>query len=132
LARTGTAWTPTLGAVFEAADEELPPARIVQRAEFRERVRELLPLAVALGVPVLTGSDGVGTVPGEVALLAAHGLTPSEALAAATTTAYRFLNLTFDVPGEPTSLVTYQTDPRDDPGILTSPSAVLIDGVRVL
>jgi imidazolonepropionase-like amidohydrolase len=132
MARTGTAWTPTLGAVLHAPDEQLPPARRVQRAEFQERVRELLPLAVALGVPVLTGSDGVGTVPGEVALLAAHGLTPSEALAAATTTAYRFLGVSFDGRGAPTSLVTYPTDPRDDPGILTSPSAVLIDGVRVL
>ena len=34
-------------------------------------------------------------------------------------------------PGRPATLVTYQDDPREDLGVLSSPSAVLIDGIRV-
>jgi imidazolonepropionase-like amidohydrolase len=66
-----------------------------------------------------------------VALLAEHGLPPATALAAATTTGYRFLGEPFGQPGQPATLVTYQHDPREDLAVLTSPSAVVIDGVRV-
>ena len=100
-------------------------------AEYRERLGELLPLAHRLGVPVLAGTDAAGTIVREVALLAEHGLAPAAALAAATTTGYRFLGEPFDQPGRPATLVTYQDDPREDLAVLSSPSAVLIDGVRV-
>ena len=66
-----------------------------------------------------------------MALLAEHGLPPAAALAAATTTGYRFLGEPFDQPGRPATLVTYQDDPREDLGVLSSPSAVVIDGVRI-
>ena len=66
-----------------------------------------------------------------MALLAEYGLPPAAALAAATTTGYRFLGESFDQPGRPATLVTYQDDPREDLGVLSSPSAVLIDGIRV-
>jgi imidazolonepropionase-like amidohydrolase len=82
-------------------------------------------------VPVLTGTDAVGTITREVTLLAEHGLDPAAALAAATTTGYRFLGEPFDQPGRPATLVTYQDDPREDLAVLSSPRAVLIDGVRV-
>ena len=82
-------------------------------------------------MPILTGTDIAGTVAREVALLAEHGLAPAAALAAATTTGYRFLGEPFDQPGRPATLVTYQDDPREDLAVLSSPSAVLIDGVRV-
>ena len=93
--------------------------------------RELLPLAHRLGVPILAGTDTAGTVAREVALLAEHGLDPAAALEAATTTGYRFLGEPFDQPGRPATLVTYQDDPREDLEVLSAPSAVLIDGVRV-
>lgn len=100
-------------------------------AEHRQRLPELLSLAQRLGVPVLAGTDTAGTVAREVALLAEHGLEPAAALKAATTTAYHFLGEPFDQAGQPATLVTYQDDPREDLAILCSPSAVIIDGLRV-
>ena len=130
MAEAGTAWTPTLCAVL--AVPGAAPDRVRRRvAGYRERLGELLPLAHRLGVPVLAGTDTADTIVREVALLAEHGLAPAAALAAATTTGYRFLGEPFDQPGRPATLVTYQADPREDLEVLSSPSAVLIDGVRV-
>jgi imidazolonepropionase-like amidohydrolase len=100
-------------------------------AEYRQRLRELLPLAERLGVPVLAGTDTAGTTAREVALLAGHGLEPAAALKAVTTTGYRFLGEPFDQAGQQATLVTYQNDPREDLAILSSPSAIIIDGSRV-
>jgi imidazolonepropionase-like amidohydrolase len=130
MARTGTAWTPTLCAVLGVADAA-PPEAHRRAADYRQRLRELLPLADRLGVPVLTGTDTAGSVAREVALLAESGLEPAAALAAATTTAYRFLGETFGSTGKPATLVTYHDDPRDDLAVLSAPAAVIIDGVRV-
>jgi imidazolonepropionase-like amidohydrolase len=95
------------------------------------RLPELLPLAHRLGVPVLAGTDTAGTIAREVTLLAEHGLEPAAALAAATTTGYRFLGERFGQPGLPAALVTYGNDPREDLAVLSSPSAGLIDGARI-
>jgi imidazolonepropionase-like amidohydrolase len=130
MARTGAAWTPTLCAVLNIPDTASESAR--QRvADYRQRLPGLLSLARRLGVPVLAGTDTAGTVPREVALLAQHGLEPADALSAATVTAFRFLGEAHDQNGQPTTLVTYENDPRDDLAVLSSPSAILIDGVRV-
>jgi len=130
MAQHGTAWTPTLCAVLAVPDTA--PEAVRQRvASYRERLPELLPLAHRLGVPILTGTDTAGTVAGEVTLLAEHGLEPAAALAAATTTGYRFLGEDFSQPGSPATLVTYENDPREDLTVLSAPSAVLIDGARI-
>ena len=69
----------------------------------------------------LAGTDTAGTIAREVALLAEHGLNPAAALAAATATGYRFLGEPFDRPGQPTTLVTYPNDPREDlPGTVNT------------
>jgi imidazolonepropionase-like amidohydrolase len=130
MAQTGAAWTPTLCAVLSVPDTASEASRR-RVAEYRQRFPELLPLAHRLGVPILAGTDTAGTIAREVALLAAHGLEPAAALKAATTAGYRFLGEPFDQAGQPTTLVTYQNDPREDLAILSSPSAVIIDGVRV-
>jgi imidazolonepropionase-like amidohydrolase len=130
MAQTGAGWTPTLCAVLGLPPTASEAARR-RVAEHRQRLPELLPIAQRLGVPVLAGTDTAGTVADEVALLAEHGLEPAAALKAATTTAYRFLGESFDQAGQPATLVTYQDDPREDLAILCSPSAVIIDGVRV-
>jgi imidazolonepropionase-like amidohydrolase len=67
----------------------------------------------------------------EVMLLATHGLTPTQALAAATTTAHRFLNQTIPGTATPGCVVTYDTDPREDPAALSAPRAVLMNGQRI-
>jgi imidazolonepropionase-like amidohydrolase len=97
----------------------------------RERLRTLLPGAVRRGVTVLTGTDIVGTIPGEVALLTELGLTPTEALAAATTAARKFLGFPDQRDGQPADLVTYAEDPRDDPAVLARPAAVVRHGARL-
>jgi imidazolonepropionase-like amidohydrolase len=126
--RHGTAWTPTLCATLSLPDDP-PEERSRLVAERRERSRELLPMAVHGGVPVLAGSDVIGSIPREIAMLVECGLDPVEALRAATTTAVGFLGA--DVAEAPPAVVTYTDDPREDPTALTRPAAVVIGGVRV-
>jgi imidazolonepropionase-like amidohydrolase len=123
MARRGTIWVPTLW----TAEHHLSgligtPAEGVVLA-WRERMRELLGLALRLGVPVLAGSDErpAGETWREVAqLVATGGLTPAQALSAATVVPRRVLGL----PGHPADLVTYDADPREDPGALARVVAV--------
>jgi len=130
MAGTGAAWTPTLCAVLRTAGTASEAAR--QRAEaYRERLRDLLPLAQRLGMPVLTGTDTAGSVVREIGLLAEHGLEPAAAIRSATTAAYQFLGERYDEAGQPATLVTYDIDPREDLAALAAPAAVIIDGVRV-
>jgi imidazolonepropionase-like amidohydrolase len=125
MARRGTAWTPTLCATLSRQDDA-PEDRRQLVGERRERFRELLPRAVLSGIPVLTGSDVVGSLPREIALLVDCGLDPIDALRAATTTAVGFLGA-----DAPLAVVTYTEDPREDQAVLTAPAAVVIGGVRV-
>lgn len=127
MAQRGVAWIPTLCPALSLPENaETESRRRVE--ERRERFAELLPLAIGLGVPVLTGSDVVGTIPREIALLVECGLEPIDAIRAATTTAMQFLGS--DALAAPPALVAFDADPRDDPGVLTRPSAVVIGGVR--
>lgn len=128
MARRGVAWVPTLCALLGGADQlDAPPQRRERVRERRARLGELLPIAVRAGVPVLAGTDVVGSLPKEVALLHELGLDPADALAAASVWPRRFLE------GETTrgDIVTYDHDPRDDPGELARPAAVVVDGVRL-
>jgi imidazolonepropionase-like amidohydrolase len=127
MARRGTLWVPTL---WTAESHLRPlagtPAEPMVIA-WRERMRTLLGLALHLGVDVLVGSDErpAGETFHEVEqLVATGGLTPAQALTAATTTPRRALAL----PGHPADLVTYDADPREDPGALGHPAAVLVGG----
>jgi imidazolonepropionase-like amidohydrolase len=127
MADRGTAWTPTvaaLGALLDAPD--LTPGRRRRLQEGWARVAELLPLAARLGVPVLAGTDVTGSIPREVALLAQMGLEPKAALAAASTWPRQFLGAAATA-----DLVTYQHDPRQDPGQLAHPAAVVAGGTRL-
>lgn len=55
-----------------------------------------------------------------------HGLTAGQAIAAAGSVARDFLDI--HPAGD---IVTYDEDPREDPGVLASPAAVVVRGVRV-
>jgi imidazolonepropionase-like amidohydrolase len=127
MADRGTAWTPTvaaLGALLAAPD--MTPGRRRRLQESRARVAELLPVAARLGVPVLAGTDVTGSIPQEVALLAQLGLEPTAALAAASTWPRQFLGAAATA-----DLVTYHHDPRQDPGQLAHPAAVVAGGTRL-
>ena len=123
LAARGGAWTPTLCATTGPRDGDTP-ARQKARLELRERLRYLLPKAAGCGLTIMTGTDVVGSIPREVALLAELGLPPHAALAAASTSARQFLGFTSLHEGEPADLVTYGSDPRDDPAVLSQPTAI--------
>jgi len=125
LGARGGAWTPTLCAMLQHRDSPDPAAR-ARAGELRERLRDCLPYAVAHGVRVLAGTDVAGTIAEEIALLAGHGLTPGQAIAAAGSLARDFLGI--HPAGD---IVTYDQDPREDPGVLASPAAVVVRGVRV-
>jgi imidazolonepropionase-like amidohydrolase len=125
LGARGGAWTPTLCAVLQGRDSPDPAVR-GRTDELRERLRDGLPYAVAHGVRVLAGSDVVGTIADEIALLAGHGLTVQQAIAAAGSRARDFLGI--HPEGD---IVTYDNDPLEDPGVLASPAAVVVRGVRV-
>lgn len=135
MADSGAAWTPTLSALLAMQNDGVPDELRRMLADFTERLQTLLPLAARLGVPVLAGTDTVGTLVDEIAALAAHGLDPAQAIASASTTALNFLGLARpegDVrePG-PATLITYDADPRDDLAVLAAPSAVVVEGIRV-
>jgi imidazolonepropionase-like amidohydrolase len=125
LGARGGAWTPTLTA-YGPPNPNDTPERLEWRRAHAAHMTEMLPLARQYGVHVLAGSDMIGTVAGEVAALAAHGLTPTQSLEAATTSAAAFLGLTTTH-----DLVTYDADPREDPSALTTPTAVVLRGVRI-
>jgi imidazolonepropionase-like amidohydrolase len=123
-ARCG-AWTPTLCASVVGGPEDAPAARDRRRAR-SEHLASLLPLAARYGVRILAGSDVVGTVAREVDLLVRHGLSVTEALAAATTAARDYLGVSVTE-----DLVTYDEDPRERPEVLASPAAVVLRGQRI-
>jgi imidazolonepropionase-like amidohydrolase len=125
LGARGGAWTPTLCAsvgVTPAASAEQESRRQARSAY----LAALLPLADRYGVRVLTGSDVVGTVAGEIDLLVQHGLTVDQALTAASTGAQEFLGLSGDG-----NLVTYAADPREHPEVLATPAAVVLNHRRI-
>jgi imidazolonepropionase-like amidohydrolase len=125
LGARGGAWTPTLCAVLGNRDSPDPDVR-KRIAELRERLRDHLPYAVAHGVRVLAGTDVVGTIAEEIALLADHGLTAGQAISAAGSRARDFLGI--HPEGD---IVTYDDDPLQDPGVLARPAAVVVRGVRL-
>ena len=131
LAERGGAWTPTLCAFTTDPPTADEPERQRRYQQTRDRLCHLLRAAADLDVTIMTGTDVVGSVPRETALLAAFGLAPTIALAAASTAARRFLGLPSLTDGGPADLVTYHTDPRDDPNALAHPAAVIARGVRL-
>lgn len=131
LAARGGAWTPTLCAFTSAASSAADPERQQRHRQARQRLEWLLPTAARLGVTIMTGTDVVGTVAREVALLVEFGLAPTAALAAASTAARRYLGLAGVTDGQPADLVTYHNDPRNDPTVLTQPAAVVANGRRI-
>ncbi|MEU4605319.1 amidohydrolase family protein [Kribbella sp. NPDC023972] len=125
LGARGGAWTPTLCASVGSHKSDTPEQEQRRRAR-SEYLASMLSLAVRYGVRLLTGSDVVGSVAGEVALLVRHGLTVDQALAAASTSAQEYLGLTGDG-----NLVTYDADPREHPAVLARPAAVVLNHRRI-
>lgn len=102
------------------------------RAELN-RTRELLPIAVDLGVPILLGTDELahGALAQEMAIIQSYGLSSSQVLAVASTNARTFLGFMPFAPAMPADLITFASDPRNDLSVVSRPSAIVFDGQRV-
>lgn len=132
LADRGGAWVPTVLRVEETADmlgHDSSGGRLL--LEGLDNVAALL-ADVPAGVTVMAGTD-LATEPGdvgrEVGRLVARGLDPSRALAAATSAPRAYLGMApgFEV-GAPADAVFFESDPLEDPSVLTRPIAVMRHG----
>jgi imidazolonepropionase-like amidohydrolase len=115
------------------------PAQNVERRELFERRMDLVPRLADAGVPLLAGTD-TGTpslVPGfalheELELLVRAGLTPAQALRAATLEPARYLGLEDEqgtiAPGKAADLVLLDADPLRDITNTTRIDAVVVRG----
>jgi imidazolonepropionase-like amidohydrolase len=128
MAEHGTAWVPTLWTVHRAitplANLDNPVG--AKAREVIGRWRETLPLAVQLGVPVLAGSDEAphGSLYLEIQKLHEFGLTPAQALEAASSVPRRYFNL----PDPTDDYVLYTYDPRQDLSVLAQPAKIVVKG----
>jgi imidazolonepropionase-like amidohydrolase len=136
MADQGIVWSLTMGTamkhVGQIAAEDSPAGRYIRR--HLDRLRELVPQALDLGVQVVAGTDEIGTgeLPTELQWLTQFGLTPQAALRAASTTARAALGFRAVEPGAEADLVTFHDDPRSDLTVLASPASVLCRGDRVV
>ncbi len=82
---------------------------------------------------MLAGTDSRphGGIAGEVRALVAAGVSPHEALAAASWAARSYLGLPGLIDGAPADAVVFNVDPRADLSQLDSPRAVIVRGKRV-
>ncbi len=136
----GTYLVPTLMA-FEGIKERLGKGIYTPTVEDKVRmtmgsVGQAVTRAKALGVPVAFGTDaGVfdhGRNAGEFALLVANGLTPREAVAAATTVAARALSMENEIgriaPGMSADMIAVAGDPLSDVRTLEKVDWVMVRG----
>ncbi len=126
LGARGGAWTPTIGVVMGPVPLDAAPQHVARIAAAGEHYRHHLPYALEAGVTLMAGSDAAVTVAEDLRMMTEYGLTPTQAISAATVAARRFLGV--DASDD---LVTYDADPREDPGVMSSPAAVVIRGQRV-
>ncbi len=136
MAEQGTALTPTLSVITEslarfADDPDGPRKRwYVSGASAHPG---LTAAAVEAGVTVLAGTDSRphGGIATEVRAMVAAGVSPHDAIAAASWTARSYLGLPGLTEGAPADVVVFDADPRQDLGQLARPRAVIVRGKRV-
>lgn len=133
LGRRGGAWVPTIAAM-EAVRDMLGADSSGGKlfATGLANVRELLGGARSAGVTVLAGSDlhlPHGGVAAEAARLAEYGMDPLDVLWALTDAGRDYLGKPSPwQPGQPANAVFFDADPRQDPSVLSRPTAVLFRG----
>lgn len=136
MAAQGTALTPTLSVITASlarvSTEPDSPRRRWYVAGAGAHPR-LTAAAVEAGVTVLAGTDSrpVGGIAEEVRAMAAAGVSPHEAIAAASWSARSYLGLPGLVQGAPADAVVYAVDPRTDLSELDRPGAVIVRGKLV-
>lgn len=136
MAEQGIALTPTLSVItaslakIVADPERARKSWYVHGASAHAR---LTAAAVEAGVVVLAGTDSRphGGIAEEVRALVAAGVSPHQALAAASWSARSYLGLPGLVEGGPADAVVFEKDPRTDLDQLDAPQAVIVRGKRV-
>jgi imidazolonepropionase-like amidohydrolase len=133
LARNRVPWTPTL-IYYESSWQSDPPERRALKQQLYARMAPLVALAHRLGVPILAGTDlmesrGAG-LHDELDRLVRAGLTPRQALAAATTSAFAVTGRGPGPirPGGEASLIAVAGDPTEDIASLRRLQLVVLGG----
>ncbi|SIM07061.1 Probable amidohydrolase [Mycobacteroides abscessus subsp. abscessus] len=85
------------------------------------------------GIPIYAGTDAGGSIAhgrisDEVAALTRIGMSPTDALGAASWWARSWLGRPGLEHGAPADLLGYRADPRTGPGVLASPDLVMLRG----
>ncbi len=124
----------TLPGIADRARERFP-GYAAHLEDLHARRHQTVAAAHDAGIPVYVGTDAGGTLPHglvaqEVLELTRAGLSPLEALDAATWAARRWLRRPCLEEGDPADLVVYDADPRADLGALGFPRHVVLRGVR--
>jgi len=134
----GTALVPTVKQLdnfpgyAEQADAKFP-AYAQHMRELHARRRETIGAAHEAGVPIYAGTDAGGVLPhgliaAEVRELATYGLTPFEALGAASWAAREWLGRPGLEEGARADFCVYDADPLADLAVLSAPARVVLRG----
>ncbi|MFD6156775.1 amidohydrolase family protein [Nocardia sp. NPDC060256] len=133
----GTALVPTLVNIDtfpEIADSAGKfPTYAAHMRDLHRRVRTTVANAHDAGVPIFAGTDAGGSIrhgriADEITALSGAGLSPHDALGAASWNARTWLRRPTIEPGAPADFVVYQEDPRLNPEVLNTPYAVILRG----
>ena len=134
MAERGTAWTPTFSTIAPVIDRLARGGRPAATVASRVLVElgKAIPVAVELGVPVLTGTDEAphGTRGGGGAAVPVR-TQPGASAHLCFDDAARLSRAPRARAGAPADLVTYDADPRQEPAALLRPAAVVLGGRRV-
>ncbi len=140
-ARQGIAIVPTLvnietfPKIAGPAQEKFPDYHR-HMLDLHARRFETIAAAHEAGVDVFVGTDAGGSLPHglvaeEMALLVRAGLSPTQALSAATWGAREWLGRPGLVEGEDADLVVLDADPRQEIGVCASPRHIVLRGRQV-
>lgn len=136
----GTALVPTLinidtfPGIADSATKF--PVYAAHMRDLHRRVRDTVGRAHEAGVPIYAGTDAGGSIrhgriADEITALTGAGLSPHNALGAASWTARTWLGRPSIEEGAPADFVVYAEDPRTDPQSLTDPQWVVLRGMVV-
>ena len=139
MAAQGTALVPTLKNLenfpkYAAAGEAKFPAYATRMRALHARRRETIGAAYEAGVHIYAGTDAGGVLPHgliaeEVQLMADYGMTPDDALGAASWRAREWLGRPPRLDeGVPADFCLYPTDPLADLRVLSAPARIVLRG----
>jgi imidazolonepropionase-like amidohydrolase len=138
MAARRTALVPTLINIenfpsFAEQAAEKFPGYAAHMIRLHENCRQTVGKAIEAGVPVYAGTDAGGGIRhgrlvDEIVALREAGMSPTQALGAASWAAREWLGWSGLTDGAPADLVVYPNDPREDLDALRAPSLIMLRG----